>query len=83
MDENDKPVVASNLTIAFYAGQESRPSYLGEERRTSNAGKDQLRRDLRSPSLTPKEVFVVYLRFLAMLDSPDSGTSEVNKVESD
>ena len=71
MDENNKALVASNLTIAFYAGQEPKATYLEEERRTSAQRKEPLPDKRGVPTISPQEVFDVYLRFLAKLKSSD------------
>ena len=62
-----KEIIASNLAIAFYSAQDPRPAYLGKERRKGKTPQE-LVRDLRSPSITPSEVYEVYERFLRMLE---------------
>ncbi len=65
MDENKK-IIASHLTAAFYNGVERRVPYFGEERR--NIPSSPLEDD-RVPTLSLKEVYYVYHRFLEMLET--------------
>ena len=65
MDENKK-IIASNLTAAFYNGVERRVPYLGEERRNIPPSPVE---DDRVPTLSLKEVYYVYHRFLEMLEA--------------
>jgi hypothetical protein len=65
MDEN-KHLIASNLTLAFYQATDRRRPYLGEERRKMIDSPIQAG---RIPSLSLREVFQVYQRFLSMLDA--------------
>jgi len=65
MDENKK-IIASNLTAAFYTGIERRVPYLGEERRNIPSSPFE---DDRVPTLSLKEVYYVYHQFLEMLDT--------------
>ena len=67
MDNNTKPLVASALVNAYYAGQEPRQGYLGDDRRESESTPEDIR-NLRSPTITPGEVYEVYQRFLKMID---------------
>ena len=68
MDENKK-IIASNLTAAFYNGIERRVPYFGEERRTVPSSPFE---DDRVPSLSLKEVYYVYHRFLEMVEEEQS-----------
>ncbi len=65
MDEKNK-IIASNLTAAFYNGIERRVPYFGEERRTLPSSPFE---DDRVPTLSLKEVYYVYHRFLEMLET--------------
>jgi len=65
MDNNTKGLTASNLVIAFYSAVEPRPPYLGKERRRKEVEVSGL--DMRNPSISPAEVYEVYMGFLAML----------------
>lgn len=68
MSDKTNEIIASNLTIAFYSGQEQRKAYLGVERRKENSLLEG-QRDFRESTLTPAEVHKVYERFLSMLNS--------------
>ncbi|MBI3654287.1 MAG: hypothetical protein HY231_24935 [Acidobacteria bacterium] len=68
MNEKNKELVASNLTMAFYAGLEPRIPYFGEERRTVPYSPME---DDRIPSLSVEEVFHVYTRFLRLLEESE------------
>lgn len=66
MDEHDKDVIASNLTVAFFSAVEPLPAFLGKERRRRVKPPEGL--DMRNPSIAPGDVFEVYRRFRCMLD---------------
>jgi len=67
MDEKTKHLVASGLVNAYYIGSERRQGFLGEDRRSTEPASEELR-NLRSPTITPGEVFTVYQSFLKMMD---------------
>ena len=69
MDENKK-IIASNLTAAFYNGVERRVPYFGEEHRSLPSSPFE---DDRVPTLSLKEVYYVYNRFLEMLEAEQNG----------
>jgi hypothetical protein len=69
MDDKTRHLTASNLTIAFYGGQARREAFLGEDRRTTFYS---LNEENRVPTVSPKEVFSVYQRFLAMLAADET-----------
>lgn len=66
MDDNTKNLVASSLVNAYYSCQEPRSGFLGEDRRKDPIPEGV--RNLRSPSITPGEVFEVWQSFVKMLD---------------
>ncbi|HEX8733988.1 MAG TPA: hypothetical protein VF721_01605 [Pyrinomonadaceae bacterium] len=63
MDDKTRHLTASNLTIAFYGGQIRREPFLGEDKRSTFYSPDEAN---RVPTVSPKEVFSVYRRFLEM-----------------
>ncbi len=67
MNDPSHEKIASNLVIAFYSAVEPRPAYLGKEKRKKDVPVSGL--DMRNPSISPAEVFDVYKKFLAMLDT--------------
>ena len=70
MSEKSNEIIASNLTIAFYSGQEKRQPFLGEDRRR-NQEMPEGQRNFRQGTITPGEVYEVFERFLAELDKRD------------
>jgi hypothetical protein len=69
MDRNNQHIIASNLTVAFYNGQIRREPFLGEDRRTTFYSPDE---ENRIPTVSLKEVYTVYKRFLKMLEAEES-----------
>jgi len=67
MDESTKKLVACSLVNAYYAGQEVRPGFAGTDRRKGKPLPEGVR-DLRSPTITPGEVFDIYQGFLKMIE---------------
>ena len=70
LNMSDKEIIASNLTIAFYSGQQPRQAYLGEEKRRENALAEG-QRDFRQGTITPQEVYQVFEQFLSKLEDAD------------
>lgn len=69
MDDATRSLIASNLTIAFYGGQIRREPFLGEDKRSTFYSPEETN---RVPTVSPKEVFSVYQRFLAMLAADET-----------
>ena len=67
MKENNE-LIASNLTLAFYTAQIPREPYFGDDKRTKFYSPDD---ENRVPTVSPKEVYSVYNKFLKMLENKD------------
>lgn len=70
MDENTKHLTASNLTIAYFAGQERRPSDLTAFVPSSLK---------TAPNISPKEIFAVYRGFLDQIEEMETSASDAGK----
>lgn len=68
MNKDDKYIIASNLTAAFYNGQVRREPFLGEDQRKEIYSSDE--RD-RIPSISMKEVYAIYKKFCNLVSKDD------------
>jgi hypothetical protein len=65
MTKENKEIVASNLTAAFYNGQVRREPFLGEDKRIKFYSPEDHN---RIPTISMKEVYSVYRKFCEMVE---------------